>query len=70
MDAIVFEGEIGYPKNIGLGKYTLIPKQLCCDIIKHILFFKVKIFKEREVDVLTYYSRGKLMAPNKHSLKL
>ena len=66
--AIVFDGKIGSPKNIGFGPYTFIPKQLCYNIIKHILFLRVKILREREVELLTDYSKGKLIdiAPNKH----
>ena len=56
--AIVFKGEIDDPKDICFGPYTFMPKQLCYNIIKHIHFLKVKILKEREVEVLTNYSRG------------
>ena len=72
MEAIVFEVEISYPKDISFGPHTLIPKQLYFNIIKHILFFKFKILRDRDVEVLTNHSRGKLMdmALNKSSLKL
>ena len=72
IEAIVFEGEINYPNGISFGTHTLIPKQLYCNIIKHILFFKVKILRDRDVEVLTNHCRGELidMAPNKNSLKL
>ena len=49
MEAIIFKGKIGYPKNISFGPHTFIPKQLCCNIIKHILFIKVKIFRENRL---------------------
>ena len=72
VEAIIFEGEISYPKNIGFGPHIFLPKQLCCNIIKHIPFLKVKIFRDKDVEVLTIDSRGKLihMAPNKDFLKL
>ena len=53
LEAIAFEDEISYPKNIRFGPSTFIPKQVCCNIIKHILFLKVKIFTYRDVEVLT-----------------
>ena len=72
VEAIVFKGEIDYPKNIGFGLSTFIPKQLYCNIIKHILFLKVKIFRDRDVEVFTNNSRGKLIyiSPNKDFFKL
>ena len=49
VEAIVFESEISYPKDINFGPPTLIPKQLYCNIIKLILFLKVKILRERRL---------------------
>ena len=57
VEAIVFKGEIDYPKNIGFGPSKFIPKQLCCNIIKYILFLNVKIFRDRDVEVLINDSR-------------
>ena len=71
MEAIAFEGQIGYPKNIGFEPSISIPKQLCCNIIKYILFLKVKIFRDVDVEVLTNDSREKLINnPNKDFFKL
>ena len=72
VEAIISEGEIDYPKNIGFRPNTFIPNQICCNIIKHILFLKVIILRDRDVEVLTNHSSVKFinMAPNKDFLKL
>ena len=67
MEAIVFEDKVINPKIISFGPHTFIPKQLCCNIIKDILFFKIKIFRDMDVEILIDGPRGKLihMACNK-----
>ena len=72
VEAIVFKGKVSYPKNVFLRPHTLIAKKLCCNIIKHIFFFKSKLFRNWDVEVLTNDSGGKLidMAPNKDFFKL
>ena len=72
VEAIVFEGKVSDPKNISFGPHTFITKQFYCNIIKNILFFKVKIFRDKNVEALTNNSRGKLidMTLNKDFLKL
>ena len=72
VNAIIFKGKVSYPKDICFGPHTLILQQLCCNIIHNILFLKIEIFWDRDVEVLTNGYRGKLinMDPNKDFFEL
>ena len=61
VNAIIFKGKVSYPKDICFGPHTLILQQLCCNIIHNILFLKIEIFWDRDVEVLTYGYREKLI---------
>ena len=70
--AIILKGKASCPKDICFVPYTIIPQQLYCNIVQHIIFLKIKIFWDRVFEVLTNCSRGKLidMAPHKDFFKL
>ena len=54
VSAIILKGEVSYP-NISFGPNTLVPKELSCNIIQHIILFKHKILWDEDVEILIDY---------------
>ena len=48
--AIILKGKVSYPKDICFGPHTFIPQKLNCNIIHNIIFFKLKIFWDGDVE--------------------